>query len=287
MRRRNVTRFSPATTVFLELFDLKPGRPGLPLLGDVAQSFSKLPWENLTKFIKKHRALEADLTAPSHRESALLSSQRLRRSQEVMLDHARMGTGGTCFSLTNALRRILTDLGFKTFPVMADMKHGDNTHCALLAVLDDRRFLLDPGYLVAEPVVLHTRRSTRLTGADAGLEYRPAGPGGAVELYTTNARGERSFRYRLRPAPVHDGVFMRHWTSSFDLPGMNSLHLNRISPAGRLSVHGFNLRIDTGRRKENVKLAGNYVELVEEHFGIDAGLVQRALAEWRRQRCHD
>jgi arylamine N-acetyltransferase len=201
-----------------------------------------------------------------------------------MADHAELGTGGTCFSLTNALRRIVCDLGYHAYPVMADMRHGANIHCALLVHHEDRRWLLDPGYLVAEPVPLREDRAVRVRLPGRALDYRPAG-GGEIELHTINDRGEAQFRYRLRPYPVSEEEFVRFWLDSFDATGMNSLYLNKISPEGRLSAHNLNLRIDTGRDKVNLKLRGRYPEGISERFGINSELVQRALGEWERMRC--
>jgi arylamine N-acetyltransferase len=278
-----MSQHSQATSIFLDLYQLSAPRRDLRTLGEVAGRFAELPWENLTKFLKKHAPRPGSeqrggITgcSPGHR--------LLRRSAEVLQDHARLGAGGTCFSLTNALRRIVTDLGYGARPVMADMRHGANLHCALLVAVGGRRYLLDPGYLVAEPVPLDEARPVRLHRAGSELEYRPVGEGGEFELHTRNERGEDRLRYRLRTVPVTEEAFVRHWIASFDSNGMNGLHLNRIGVEGRLSAHDLNLRIDTGRQKRNLKLRDGYAEKVAEHFRIDRELARAALECWERQR---
>jgi arylamine N-acetyltransferase len=281
-----MSQHSEATSVFLELYQLSASRPDLRTLGDVAGRFAELPWENLTKYLKKHAP-----GRPSGGRAPLdpdrLGDGLLRRSAEVLRDHARLGAGGTCFSLTNALRRIVTDLGFEARPVMADMRHGANLHCALLVAVEGRRYLLDPGYLVAEPVPLDELRPVRLRQAGSELEYRPLGADadGQFELRSRNARGEERLCYRLRSAPVPEAEFVRHWIASFDSTGMRGLHLNRIGTAGRLSAHDLNLRIDAGRAKRNLKLRDGYAEKVAEHFRIDRELARKAFACWERRRC--
>jgi arylamine N-acetyltransferase len=210
---------------------------------------------------------------------------KLRLSREVMEDHARLGAGGTCFSLTNALRRMVVDLGYQAHPVMADMRHGPNVHCALLVKVDGKSYLLDPGYLVPEPVSLCPGATVRVGLPGQHLEYRPAAGGDEVDLYTSSEREEEVFRYRLRPRPVSDAEFVRFWIESFDATGMNGLHLNRVTGEGRLSAHDLNLRVDTGRRKWNVKLRGRYVETISGRFGLDRNLVNRAYGAWERSRC--
>jgi len=273
---------SKATSVFLELYGLAPARADRDLLGRVAERFAQLPWENLTKYLKKHGPKHAPGDAPSRSEAGP-DVGKLRLSAEVLEDHAAWGTGGTCFSLTNALRRIVTDLGFRAWPVMGDMRHGQNVHCGLVVEAGDGRYLLDPGYLVAEPVPFGVGVPVRIRQTGGELEYRPCADGG-LALYSHNERDEHVARYRLRPAPVADGEFLRFWLRSFDSPGMNGLHLNRVTSEGRLSAHDLNLRIDTGREKRNVKLRDRYVEQVSDRFGMDGEIVGRAFARWEQRR---
>jgi arylamine N-acetyltransferase len=265
-----VSHFHPATSIFLDLSRIIPSRADRNLLDTVAHRFSAIPWENLTKFLKKHAA---GGDAPPFRSSG-----------EVLREHADHGTGGTCFSLTNALRRIVTDLGYAAFPAMADMQHGPNVHCGLIVVLDGRRHLLDPGYLVAEPVPLDEGPAVTIAHPGHRLDYSVSPEGTRVELRTVNARGERKLRYRLRPRPVREAEFRRHWADSFEAPGMRGLQLNRFTEHGRLSAHNHNLRIDSGGHKTNVKLRDDYAAGVSEHFGIDTALARAALEEWQRVR---
>jgi arylamine N-acetyltransferase len=278
-------RISQASSLFLDLYNIRPKDPGLALLGEISHQFANLPWENLTKFIKKHQCAELPDQGGERDPAPAGNIERLRRSEEVIRDHARQGAGGTCFSLTNALRRIVADLGFKAYPVMADMKHGPNIHCGLLVELNGRRHLLDPGYLVPEPVSLDPSRASIIRLPGYRLEYRPDARSTDIELYMINDRGEESFRYRLRPRAVPETDFVRFWLQSFDAPGMNSLHLNRVTSAARLSAHGINLRVDRGRDKTNIKLRDDYARQIASQFGLAQEIAQRAFQEWERQRC--
>lgn len=271
----------PATSIFLDLCGIRPERPDLHLLHTVAREFSRLPWENLTKFLKKHTGQPADPRAGD--VDTVPRRTPFRLSEEVLRDHALLGTGGTCFSLTHALRRVLTSLGYAAYPAMADMHHGPNVHCGLVVLVAGRRYLLDPGYLVPSPVPLDEGPIAGIERPGHHLEYRRDG-GGGIELRTVNARGERRLRYRLRPEPVGEAAFRRHWAASFEASGMRGLQVNRFAGDRRLSAHDYNLRIDSGTEKINLKLRGDYAQGLATHFGIDAGLATRALEEWRRVR---
>jgi arylamine N-acetyltransferase len=276
---------SRASEVFLELYGLRPSRADLATLGKVSERYASLPWENLTKFLAKHGATEDRSGAVPERIRDVPGAGKLRLSAEVLDDHARQGAGGTCFSLTNALRRIVTDLGYTAYPVMADMRHGPDVHCGLVVDLGGRRFLLDPGYLVPEPIPLREGETVRVALPARSLEYRPVPGTHDYEMHTVNDRGEEMLRYRLRPRPVPDDEFVRHWIDSFDTTGMNGLHLNRVSGGERLSAHDLNLRIDTGRAKTNVNLRDRYAETVSDRFGLDRDLVRAAHDAWIQERC--
>lgn len=276
---------SEATSRFLDLHRVAPLGKDLSALGAIQAAFAALPWENLSKYLAKHdggREAELGSIPIALRDRPHLA--RLRMPAEVMDDHARWGTGGTCFSLTQLLRTILEDLGWTCHPAMADMRHGANIHCGLVVICEGRRWLLDPGYLVAEPVPLDPGTEQRILLPGHRLCYLPDGKGG-VELFTENDRGERTWRYRLRSDPVGDEAFFEHWLESFEDSGMNGLHANRFVGSARLSAHDQNLRIDTGTGKRNVKLKEGWAEGMAEHFHLDRAFAARVHDAWKERRC--
>ena len=289
-----------ATSKFLDICSSTEDSPSLKLLGKIAEEFGRIPWENLTKFIKKHHINGQGDTEFSSSESAIITefpsfddqcqftlSQNefwncLRLSEEVIEDFVHHGTGGTCFSLTHALAIIASDLGFTVFPAMADMKHGPNIHCALVSIIDGKRYIVDPGYLIVEPLQLEIGKPVSVELPGHSINYVPVKEMDAFDLYTKNVRGEKVFRYRIRPTPVTENEFLGHWLASFEANGMNGLHLNAFSSAGRLSAHNFNLRIDDGMRKKNVKLKTDYVGKVSTEFGIERSIVETAFSGWKK-----
>jgi len=170
---------------------------------------------------------------------------------------------------------------------MADMQHGPNIHCALVVELEGRRFLLDPGYLVAEPVPLDLSQTVQVQLPGHRLEYRPGPARDQIQLFSVTAQGQEIFRYSLRTQPVAPADFLTFWQDSFAATGMNSLHLNRLTSEGRLSAHNFNLRIESGSGKRNLKLREGYVDKVSDRFGLDPRVVNQAYTTWERQRCRN
>ena len=268
-----VTRegFSRASKIFFDHFGVDPGNGSLDDLFRIYRTFTLIPWENLTKFLVKHR---------SEGPSILM-----RDPETVILDHVEQGAGGTCFSLTDALADVVRSAGFRCFPVMADMSHGNNIHCALKVMPEGGGvFLLDPGYLVPEAVRLHPSEPSELSAGGDRLVWEPS-PGNVYHLYSVSAGGRR-WRYRIRMKGVDDSTFRHFWRESFDAVGMNSLHLNFRSGEERLSAHNFNLRMVKGSEKSNLKLRESYSRQINRYFGLKSGLARRALEEWRKT-CRD
>ena len=125
------------TAAFLKASGLKKGPPEGDLLEKIVEAFSQYPYENISKIIKLNRHLD--------------EAYPIRLPEEVIEDHLTAGLGGTCFSMTFTLQTILVQNGFDCYPVMADMRAGRNIHCALVASVEGRKYLLDPGYLLGRP----------------------------------------------------------------------------------------------------------------------------------------
>ena len=105
---------------------------------DLCERVSHVTYENLTKIIRYSQAKSAD------------AARKLDDSYENDLD-AWMG-GGTCFSLTWHLYQELLRMGYKPKLLMGDKRIEKNVHCALLLPLSEKLYLLDPGYLIFDPL---------------------------------------------------------------------------------------------------------------------------------------
>jgi len=260
-------RCSRAAMIFHDHFGLLPGRPDRDSLFDISAAFGQLPWENLTKFLRKAG------------EGALP-----RMPEEVLREHVEHGAGGTCFSLTEALGEVLAFSGFRTRPVMGDMQHGTNIHCAVLVEMPGgENFLLDPGYLVREPVILDPGAETILKSGSETLVYR-TGDDNSWDMFTSGSEGCRH-RYRIKLAKVSRDRFRQFWNDSFDSPGMNGLHLSRAVDGVRLYAHNQNLRVVDSCVKRNVKLRSGYADRIAEAFGISRDIASMAWEELGRARC--
>ncbi|HSG28595.1 MAG TPA: arylamine N-acetyltransferase [Candidatus Krumholzibacterium sp.] len=248
----------PVSRLFFSHFRISSGDPDRDMLRSVITHFAEIPYENLTKIITKFTIEEPD--------------ERLRDPEEVLRGFIENHTGGTCFSLTWCLGAILSGAGFRCYPVMADMKRA-NVHCALVVHIGDRRFFVDPGYLLGEPVQL-TALPVSVETSFGKVELRPGGTS-SYDLFTV-AGTEKKWRYRVRTTPVPVPLFIRYWKESFSLPMMNSLQLTRLTGNGHLYIKNHHLRLRKGDRKLNENIRAGLHARIESEFGIPPEITTQA-----------
>jgi arylamine N-acetyltransferase len=261
------------TDLFITHFRVPAGEPDIELLRALIESFSVVPYENLTKIIKK-------FTSQGPKD-------RLRGPEEVLTGHIEHHTGGTCFSLTYCLGAVLTGAGYRCHTVMADMKRP-NIHCALVVHIDGKRYLVDPGYLLGEPVELGDGTVTVPTSFGT-VELRPRA-GERYDLLTVSG-GETKQRYQVKTVPVPRSLFLRYWQESFSLPMMNSIQLTKLTRSGHLYIRDHHLRLRRGDEKLNENIRSELEQRIEREFGIPAGItsevrdhLERMKQSWRTKK---
>jgi len=248
-------------TEFMAHFGIAPRQAPPQLLDCVLDAFARLPYENLTKIIKHARQGSPEVSR--------------RHPEEVIGDHKRWGTGGTCFSLTSTLAHLLRSLGYEADYILADRRYGADTHCALLLGTAEGRSLVDPGYLIARPLRLRDRGETELRTSSDSL-ILAAEPGGRMALYS--ARGAaRTYRLTYKTSPVDAGQFARAWDRSFSWDMMRYPLLTRNAARGRIYLRGSRLAI---RSADSVSLEivdQDLVARIAAEFGLHVSIVAHAL----------
>lgn len=257
-------RHIAAVDRFLLHFSVPAGRPSPEYLQRLLAAFSNLPYENLSKIIKFNRWGE-DRAA------------RLRLPEEVMEDHVRLRTGGTCFSLTFFLQCILLRQGFPSYIIMGDMKAGRNVHCALIVPWGGIRYLVDPGYALRRPLALDSARPRLYHSDHTGVELRFDALAQCYDLFTFT-RTEVKWRYRFADRPTPAGEFWGHWQASFHRNSMHGLCLTQVREQELVFILKDFMRITSPEGKRNVNLKRNLHHAIAEIFGIAPEYVEQALA---------
>lgn len=254
---------------FLAHFRLERDRNPRTMLARIATAFARLPYENLTKIVK---------------EAELGTAERSKRSpEEVLRDHVQLGGGGTCFSLTATLLNLVRSLGFEAEPLLADRRYGPDTHCGLVVWIDGEPHLIDPGYLITQPIPLGAREEQRVQTAFNEILLTPQ-PGGEKLDLSTLQQGNQKHRLTFKTAPVDSGQFLQAWEASFDWDMMRYPLLTRVADDRQLYLQGNRLQIRTLSQVNRAEIPPDeLVVRIASEFGIDPRLAAAALALLERK----
>ena len=246
---------------FLEHFHIDGLRSPRQVFYAVTRAFSRIPYENITKIIR--------------RAEAGCFEQARRNPDEVIIDHIRWGTGGTCFSLTSALCLLTRRLGFDAKYLLADRSYGQNTHSALLVGINGEQYLADPGFLIAEPVPLTQFAQREIKSGGERITLIPCEAG--ISLFTSRA-GKNVHRLTYKTTPVDAGEFNKAWDSSFQWEMMNYPLLARAGSSGRIYLRGSLFQVSGNKSVTRVKIPEDELAAkIAGEFGIHPTLVARAL----------
>ena len=244
-------------------------RSRLQMLTAVTRAFARVPYENLTKIIK-----QAETGDPM---------QARRGPSELIGDHMVLGTGGTCFSLTAAFLHLVRSLGWEAEPILADRSYGSNSHCALVVRISGQLHLLDPGFLILEPILLSDGDSREVETPFNRLILTPRREGETLELSTVQ-EGRRTHRITFKLQPVDTGEYLRAWDASFDWEMMHYPLLTRVADGRQLYLRGSRLQVRCADAVELSEIAlDNLAAHIESDFGVARPVAARALVILKRR----
>jgi arylamine N-acetyltransferase len=240
---------------YMAYFGIPPDRPPLELLENVVASFATLPYENITKIIKRVR----------------------RNPDEVIRDHIAWGTGGTCFSLTSALMHLVRSLGWEAQYILADRRYGQNTHCAMVVWIEGTPHLVDPGFLIVKPIPLSFSGEREIETGFNRLILSPTAEPGKISLATVR-QGSAAYRLTYKISSVDSGEFYKAWDDSFSWDMMRYLLLTRISASGQIYLRGSHFRISSSEKTEHGSiLKDDLIPRIAAQFRIDPSVVRQAV----------
>ncbi len=244
-----------------------------PAISSLLRELARLPYENLSKIVARHEGV-----ASGKNPESMLSF-----SSTWLEDHVRTGLGGTCFALTHWLKLRLDARGYSSAYLMADKRIEANVHCGLVVWHDAREWLLDPGYLIFEPIPLPR------SGLSVDLFVPPHAvriddvPGGGragedVWRLWTGPRDGLKHRFDFRREPVDATEFQRHWEASYAWPMMTYPVLNRVEDGTQYYLQKNNLMVRTSEGSTMRKLSPAEVRVTATGlFGLPRGVVEEAL----------
>ncbi len=247
--------YTTAVERFLTHHRIFQKKQSLHHVSQILECFSVFPYENISKILLLHENFDK----PIHRDP-----------EKIISDHEHFRLGGTCFSLTFFLKRIMEYFDYDTDFILADMKSGDNSHTALRLNFNDGQYLLDPGYLLTNPLRIDQREMSR-DAVFLVAEERP----NRFALYTYKA-GNNIWRYSFLNRAVDIDDYLSYWNRSFHWMTMHGIVLSRKTSEEFLYIHNNYLK----KESKNEKIKGEFNEdlshVIKDHFGIPRELVQQA-----------
>jgi arylamine N-acetyltransferase len=235
----------------------------------LCEALSNVTYENLTKIIRYSEA--------GSRDKARLADD----SYQNNVDHW-MG-GGTCFSMTWHLFQELKALGFSPRLLMGHKRKEKNIHCALFLSYEGREYLLDPGYLIFEPLEIPVA-----SPFGSGVGFFPLVPNcvrlertdKSLSLFTGSASAPLKLRFEFNMDGVDEKEFQFHWSESFEREMMTYPVLNRLDKEKGIQYYyqksNLVLRDRNGSRIEPIA-DENKVSVLSSLFKLPPETVERAL----------
>ena len=248
----------------MEHFQIPPGGQSQKLLGSVVSAFACLPYENITKIIRRAEAGSAE--------------KARRYPEEVIHDHIELGAGGTCFSLTSALACLVRSLGWRAEYILADRRYGQNTHCALLLWINDVPHLLDPGFLIIDPIPLPSAEEKEFQTAFNSLALAPEAHQDRLSLSSIR-KGAKTYRLTYKSSPVDEGEFLKAWDESFDWDMMRYPLLTRTEASRQIYLNGRRFQVSSANSVDRREILDErIVDKISAEFHIHPSVVARAIS---------
>jgi arylamine N-acetyltransferase len=238
-------QFEQEALAFLENFSFNGPHPSLEHIYQLARYFSRLPYENISKILKRDQG----------------HAHLLRLPDELLHDHLRWQLGGTCFSLTYYLCGIFTVMGYQAAPLICDLNWGSRNHAAVKLSFAGQHFLVDPGYMIFAPLILDHRTARSRLSADTGVELRFDETSKRYAVYTLR-NGQATRRYQFASHGISYADFARAWLESFDQPGMDDLTLTQVKNGEMLYIQGDFIKFTRPDKVERFREANRAEHLI-------------------------
>jgi arylamine N-acetyltransferase len=243
--------------------DARP--PGLDALCELtAAHLHRVPFENLSKLL--------------HRRDRRMRLPALDRFLDGIEAH---GFGGTCYSNNYHLSLLLAHLGYDVRLCGADMSKPD-MHVVNVVTLEGCEYLVDVGYGAPfdAPMPLGRAGDFLVALGDDRYVLKPRTPDGRTTLEQYRD-GKLRHGYRINPRARRIEEFAGVIEASFaeQATFMNALVIVRFRTGASRDLHNLLLRECEGPRQRTRELpdAGALPAVIEEQFGIEAGIARRAL----------
>jgi arylamine N-acetyltransferase len=249
------------TDEILEALELPRSEPGIGYLQALFARFNeRVPFESASKIVRNAAVADPD--------------EKLRLPAIFWSEHLESGAGGTCFARVAAFEALLLELKFASRLALGRVQ-SDFDHAALRVSLEGREWIADVGFPL--PVLLRDAREE--TEAPRGpLRVIPGARSTRVEILGGPPEGPRELE--IFRVPVASAEFLDRWRKTFrpDSKFLAAVSLRREKEGRSVSFASGEMRVDDLHSRTRIPLAAPRAPILEEQFGVDKELLDRAFA---------
>lgn len=249
------------TDEILEALELPRSAPGAGYLQALFARFNeRVPFESASKIVRN-----------AARERL---EEKSRTPRIFWSEHLESGAGGTSFARVAAFDALLSELGFASRLALGRVQ-ADFDHAALRVILDGREWIADVGFPL--PALL-SGVEEEVETPRGSLRVTPGARGSRVEILGGVPEGPRELE--IFHAPVTAAEFLEKWQKTWrpDSKFLNAVSLHREKEGRAVSFTAGEVRVDDRHSRTRIPLAAPRAPALEELFGVDRGLLERALA---------
>jgi arylamine N-acetyltransferase len=145
----NLLSLSPSqVSDILEYLGVPSKAPTLRYLNSLISAYTRrVPWESVSRIVRR-RTTRSTAACP-------------RWPEEFWRQALAYGFGGTCFESSLAFYSLVTALGYQGYLTVNDMGETHACHAAVVALFDDRKYLVDVTIPVHRAVRIDPQRVTQ------------------------------------------------------------------------------------------------------------------------------
>jgi arylamine N-acetyltransferase len=255
---------------YLALLGLERDAPSKPALDAIVRAHRSITFECVSSLIRRN-ATGAGPVPPLDLD-------------ELLAAWTAGAGGGVCYEFGAMLGRLLRELGYTVYPVLAQISFP-GSHSALMAELDGRQLLVDVGN--GQPILEAIAADAPFEIHRAGLSYRfrqDSDTGKLVQDRLVGGTFKPFVTYEMGPATVDEmeASYQRHHAIPARTFVMQNFRLVRIAEDSILQFrdHEFTTYRTGGKSVEEVHDPVRYRELIAGPFRLPGMDVERGLRAW-------
>jgi arylamine N-acetyltransferase len=173
---------------------------------------------------------------------------------------------------------LLREVGYECAPILADRRYGTDTHCAVLLLIDREPWLLDPGYLIFNPIPVPGEGTTEHQTSHSKVLLTRVPLSERVDLATLETGRAPRYRLTYKLDAVEEETFRSAWQRSFDWEMMTYPVISSVRGDSHLYIQKSSLTIRSqGQIKRTNLSTEDLIREVSQRLSLAPEVVRKAL----------